>query len=162
MKNFNIYTTGVYGLSSEEFFERILSNQIDTFVDIRRRRAVRGSKFAFVNSQRLQDKLKEIGVNYLHILDLAPTNEIREAQKEADKKAKVKKRERDELGEEFKNLYKKEILEKYHLEDLLSELNSLNAKNVVLFCVEKEPCACHRSLVTDEINAKYQIPIKHL
>jgi len=162
MKNFNFYTTGVYGLSSDEFFERILSNQIDTFVDIRRRRAVRGSKFAFVNSQRLQDKLKEIGVNYIHVLDLAPTNEIREAQKEADKKAKVKKRERDELGEEFKNLYREEILEKYDLENLFSNLNSLNSKNVVLFCVEKEPCACHRSLVTDKINAKYQIPIKHL
>lgn len=162
MKNFNFYTTGVYGLSSDEFFERILSNQIDTFVDIRRRRAVRGSKFAFVNSQRLQDKLKEIGVNYLHILDLAPTNEIREAQKEADKKAKVKKRERDELGEEFKNLYREEILEKYDLENLFSNLSSLNSKNVVLFCVEKEPCACHRSLVTDKINAKYQIPVKHL
>lgn len=162
MKNFNFYTTGVYGLSSDEFFERILSNQIDTFVDIRRRRAVRGSKFAFVNSQRLQDKLKEIGVNYLHVLDLAPTNEIREAQKEADKKAKVKKRERDELGEEFKNLYREEILEKYNLENLFSNLSSLNSKNVVLFCVEKEPCACHRSLVADKINAKYQIPIKHL
>jgi len=162
MKSFNFYTTGVYGLSSDEFFERISSNEIDTFVDIRRRRAVRGSKFAFVNSQRLQDKLKEIGVNYIHILDLAPTNEIREAQKEADKKAKVKKRERDELGEEFKNLYREEILEKYNLENLFSILNSLNSKNVVLFCVEKEPCACHRSLVTDKINAKYQIPIKHL
>lgn len=162
MKNFNVYTTGVYGLSSEDFFDRITSNQIDAFIDIRRRRAVRGSKFAFVNSQRLQGKLKDLGVNYIHVLDLAPTNEIREAQKEADKIAKVKKRERDELGEEFKQLYKQEILAKYNLEDLFSKLANLNAKNVLLFCVEKESCACHRSLVTDKINTEYQIPIIHL
>lgn len=162
MKNINIYTTGVYGLSADEFFDRILTNQIDTFVDIRRRRAVRGSKFAFVNSQRLQNKLKEIGVNYVHILDLAPTNEIREAQKEADKMGKIKKRERDILGEEFKKLYKEEILDKYNLEELLFKLGSIKAKNIAFFCVEKEHCACHRSLVTDRISANYQIPIKHL
>jgi hypothetical protein len=162
MKNFNFYTTGVYGLSNDEFFERIFSNRIDTFIDIRRRRAVRGAKFAFVNSKRLQDKLRELGVNYLHILDLSPTIEIREAQKEADKKAKVSKRERNELGDEFKHLYREEILRKYDLEKLFFILNSLNSKNVVLFCVEKEPCACHRSLVTDKIHAEYNFPIKHL
>lgn len=162
MKNLTIYTTGVYGLSSEAFFERILSNQIDTFVDIRRRRAVRGSAFAFANSQRLQDKLSTLGVQYIHIVDLAPTNELIKLQSDADKKAKIKTRERSELDEKFKNIYKKEILEKYDLAHLLSELKRLNAQNVLFFCLEKDPCACHRSLVTAKIQAMYQIPIKHL
>ena len=125
--NFNFFTTGVYGLTSEEFFERLLANQIDTFVDVRRRRAVRGSKFAFVNSNKLQERLKTLGIKYLHILDLAPTNEIREAQKLADKLNNIKKRERNELGDEFKELYNKEILSKYNLEDLFSRLNNLNS-----------------------------------
>jgi uncharacterized protein (DUF488 family) len=162
MKNYKIYTSGVYGLSSEAFFERVISNQIDTFIDIRRRRAVRGSRFSFVNSQKLQDKLNELSINYIHILDLAPTKEIREAQKEADKSAKVKKRERDELGIEFKTLYIDEILKKYNLEEMFTKLNRLNAKNILFFCVEKHHCACHRSLVTDKIYSEYLIPVKHL
>jgi uncharacterized protein (DUF488 family) len=131
-------------------------------VDIRRRRAVRGSAFAFANSQRLQDKLSALGVQYIHIVDLAPTNELIKLQSDADKKAKIKTRERSELDEQFKNIYKKEILEKYDLAHLLSELKRLNAQNVLFFCLEKDPCACHRSLVTAKIQAMYQIPIKHL
>ena len=62
------YTIGVYGLTAEEFFNKLTQNGIDTFVDIRRRRAVRGAKFSFVNSLRLQNKLAELKINYLHII----------------------------------------------------------------------------------------------
>lgn len=57
-----IYTIGVYGFNEEEFFNNIVSANIDTFVDIRKRRGVRGSKYSFANSKRLQAKLKELGV----------------------------------------------------------------------------------------------------
>jgi hypothetical protein len=115
-----------------------------------------------VNSNKLQERLKTLGIKYLHILDLAPTNEIREAQKLADKLNNIKKRERNELGDEFKELYNKEILAKYNLEDLFSRLNNLNSKNIILFCVEKEPCACHRSLISDKLMENYQIQTLHL
>lgn len=152
MTQAQFYTLGVYGLTAEEFFNKLTQNQIDTFVDIRRRRAVRGSKFSFVNSKRLQNKLAELKINYLHVLELSPTNEIRNLQKEADKKTGVAKRERNELGETFISEYKRQILSNYDLNKLLSELEKFGSSKAVLFCVEKEPSACHRSLVTEKLS----------
>jgi uncharacterized protein (DUF488 family) len=78
------YTIGVYGSTEKEFFKNITDNKIDTFCDIRQRRGVRGSKYAFVNSNRLQQRLHELDVKYGHVLELAPNTEIRELQKEVD------------------------------------------------------------------------------
>jgi len=43
------YTIGVYNSTEKEFFDKLTKNNIDTFCDIRQRRGVRGSKYAFVN-----------------------------------------------------------------------------------------------------------------
>ena len=53
-----LFTIGVFGFSNDDFFEKLIDNQIDTFCDIRRRRGVRGAKYSFVNSNRLQNKMK--------------------------------------------------------------------------------------------------------
>ena len=146
------YTIGVYGSTAEEFFNKLTQNEIDTFVDIRRKRVVRGSKFSFVNSKRLQNKLAELKINYLHILELAPTNEIRNMQKEVDKINSVPKRKRNELGETFISEYKNQILSHYDMNEMLSLLNKISSSKAVLFCVEKEASACHRSLVTEKLS----------
>jgi uncharacterized protein (DUF488 family) len=156
------YTIGVYGKTSEEFFHDLVSNQIDTFVDLRRRRAVRGSNFSFVNSKKLQTRLQDLEIKYLHILELAPTNEIRELQKENDKTLNVAKRKRGELGEVFKKEYRAKILDKYDLKILIKQLEILNAQKIVLFCVEKEPKACHRSLISDKLQEKFLFTTYHL
>jgi len=57
-----IYTIGVY--SENEFFQKLIDNEIDSFCDIRRGRAVRGSQYAFANSQRLQEKLRGLSIKY--------------------------------------------------------------------------------------------------
>lgn len=145
------YTMGVYGLKDHEFFGKLLENGIDTFIDIRRRRAVRGSEYVFVNSNRLQNKLKELGINYIHILDLAPTNEIREAQKKADAQTGTAKRTREELGPIFKHKYEKEILEKYDIGQLTDQLVQIGCRKALLFCVERQPNACHRSIVANKL-----------
>jgi hypothetical protein len=69
------YTIGVYNKSEQEFFNSLIGNNIDTFCDIRQRRGVRGSKYSFVNSTRLQEKLSNLDIKYGHIIDLAPTQE---------------------------------------------------------------------------------------
>ena len=66
MKLPEIYTIGVYGSSEKEFFQKLIDNNIDTFCDIRLRRAVRGAQYAFANSQRLQNKLSDLSITYLH------------------------------------------------------------------------------------------------
>jgi len=146
-----IYTIGVYGSTEPDFFRKLTNNQIDTFCDIRRRRAVRGALYAFVNSERLQDKLRTLSINYIHETGLAPTIELMSVQDKSDKLHKVKRRERIELDTSFKKAYKDKILSKFDIKVFIAELEKSGCKKIVLFCVEKLPTACHRSLVTDKI-----------
>jgi len=159
----DIYTIGVYESSEKEFFQILIDNNIDTFCDIRRRRAVRGSEYAFVNSKRLQDKLENLSINYLHELGLAPTNEIRHLQLASDDIHKVPHRQRTELDSDFKEKYLKEILSQFDFEQFFTTLDELKTKRLVFFCVEKSASACHRSLVTNKIQEMFpRIKINHL
>lgn len=155
------YTIGVYNSTEEEYFEKLQANNIDTFCDIRQRRGVRGSKYAFVNSNRLQQRLRDLGINYGHVIGLAPTTEIRELQKIADSQMGEYKRNRDKLGSVFSRTYHERILKQFDFEYFLEQLNHLNAQRVVLFCVEEKHEACHRSLVAEELTNQGYI-IQHL
>ena len=93
-----ILTIGVYGYDEDEFFAALQEAGVDLFCDIRLRRGVRGAQYAFANSQRLQARLEEMGIAYLHRKDLAPTKEIRSLQFAADDAKKVAKRQRDTLS----------------------------------------------------------------
>ena len=71
-------TLGVYGFTAEAFFEALQRAGVDTFCDIRWRRGVRGREYAFANSGRLQQRLGELGMRYLHLRELAPTPALRQ------------------------------------------------------------------------------------
>lgn len=157
-----VYTIGVYGTTKESFFHSLVVNGIDTFCDIRQRRGVRGTKYAYVNSMSLQSKLSDLGINYIYAKDLAPTTEIREKQHAEDALKDERKRDRKELGHAFKCAYEKLILEGYDFTTLLNSFQEMNARKVVLFCVEENPLACHRSLVAAELHKKYKLIIKHI
>ena len=145
------FTIGVYGSTEDEYFKKLIDNNIDAFCDIRQRRGVRGAKYAFVNSNRLQQRLIEMDIKYAHFIGLAPTKEIRELQKEADAKEGISKRDRSKLGSVFTAAYKYEILNNFDFDAFLAKLDDVAASNVVLFCVEEKPAACHRSIVSDKL-----------
>jgi len=150
-----IYTIGVYGWSEKEFFQKLVENKIDLFCDIRRRRAVRGSEYAFANSERLQHSLANLSIRYLHETRLAPTVEIIKLQDKFDKSHKVQRRKREELGDVFKKAYMDKILSHFDFQKFANDLEQENVKRIVLFCVERSPRACHRSLVTDKIKEMF-------
>ena len=155
------FTIGVYNSTEQEYFKKLTDNNIDTFCDIRQRRGVRGSQYAFVNSNRLQQKLNELDIKYGHVIDLAPTSEIRDLQKEADEQKGELKRDRNKLGQIFTITYKDRILSKFDFDSFIDKLNEVDANKVVLFCVEEKPEACHRSIVTDKLK-KLGYKITHL
>ena len=158
-----LYTIGVYGSSENDFFRKLTENQIDTFCDIRRRRAVIGALYAFVNSKRLQDKLRDLSINYIHETRLSPTAEIMHVQDKSDKQHKIKRRDRAELDVAFKKAYVDRILSKFDIKEFIRQIETSGIKKIVLFCVEKLPAACHRSLVTDKIKKLFpRIRITHL
>ena len=155
------FTIGVYNSTEQEYFKKLTDNNIDTFCDIRQRRGVRGSQYAFVNSNRLQERLDQLDIKYGHVLGLAPTSEIRELQKEVDNQQGELKRDRNKLGQVFTIAYKDRILSKFDLDNFIEKLDEIGASRVVLFCVEEKPQACHRSIVTDKLE-KLGYKITHL
>ena len=145
------FTIGVFNSSEKEYFNKLTDNHIDTFCDIRQRRGIRGSEYSFVNSNRLQSKLIELDIKYGHILELAPTTEIRELQKESDNQLGEHKRDRKTLSKVFIIAYKNKILNKFDFGSFIEKLDNIGAKRIVLFCVEEKYEACHRSIVSDKL-----------
>lgn len=146
------YSIGVYGSTEKEYFNKLTDNNVDVFCDIRQRRGVRGAKYSFVNSKRLQAKLNSLDIEYLHIKELAPTTEIRDLQKEADNLNKETKTKRNKLGEVFTIAYKNKVLNFFEFDSFINELVKIDAKRIVLFCVEEKHEACHRSIVTTKLH----------
>jgi len=156
------FTVGVYNSTEKEFFEKLTKNNIDTFCDIRQRRGVRGARYSFVNSNRLQQKLNDLEIKYGYIPELAPTTEIRGLQKEIDLIMGELKRERHELSKDFIIEYKNKVLTNFDFETYFDKLDQVSANRIVLFCVEEFPEACHRSIVTDELKEKFNYKVTHL
>jgi uncharacterized protein (DUF488 family) len=156
------FTIGVYNSSENQFFDKLTQNNIDTFCDIRQRRGVRGAKYAFVNSNRLQQRLNDLEIKYGYVPDLAPTSEIRELQKEIDEEKGELKRERQELGKVFVIEYKNRILKNFDFEKFFESLEQIGASRIALFCVEEHANACHRSIVADKLMNNFNCKITHL
>lgn len=152
---------GVYGFDEHTFFETLLNANIDIFVDTRRRRAVRGTKYAFANSRRLQSRLEDFGILYVHRLDLAPSNETRRAQDHADVASGIRRHERDMLTDTFKEAYHHDCLEHLSSDQLMDELGPGN-DSILVFCVEKNPSACHRSLLASRLASDLGAEVHHL
>lgn len=157
-----IATIGGYGFTEASFLEALQKARVDTFIDVRQRRGMRGARYAFLNSSRLQSLLASAGIRYVHALDLAPTAIVRETQKKNDRASRVAKRDRTELSPDFVQKYKSEILARFDADPLMRALNGATA--IVLFCVEGQPSACHRSLAAEHLLQFFgsEQPVEHL
>lgn len=157
----SLVTIGVYGWTEAAFFAALQQAGVDTFIDIRRRRGVRGADYAFANSQRLQARLAELGIRYVHRLDLAPSRETRSQQDAVDKTSKTAKRQRAVLDLAFAAAYRRERLDSFDSRQFLDDLGP-HARVVALFCVERAPAACHRSLVATRLQSDLGVKVRHL
>jgi hypothetical protein len=152
MESVDIITIGAFGWRKEAFFARLLEAKVAVFCDVRRRRGVRGAEYAWVNSLRLQQRPALLDIDYQHRLDLAPTNAVREVQSRADTASGTAKRSRTQLGDAFVAAYGADVLEAFDAEEFLSGARSAGGP-VCLFCVERLPTACHRSLLADRLGS---------
>jgi uncharacterized protein (DUF488 family) len=152
-------TIGVYGFSAEAFLAALKAAEVGLVLDVRQRRGVRGSEYAWANSQRLQSSLSEAGIGYEHHKELAPTTELRQLQYAEDARQGVGKRSRAELAAEYVERYTREVLDQVDL-DPIAELVATDTG--ALLCVERDPEACHRSLIAERLTAEYGLPVSHL
>jgi uncharacterized protein (DUF488 family) len=155
-----LVTVGVYGWSSDRFIEALRTADVRQLLDVRQRRGVRGSEYAWANSKRLQTVLAEAGIAYRHHPELAPTTELRHLQYAEDSRQGVGKRSRAELAPEYVARYIRERLDRVDLAAIAEAMPANRA--AALFCVERDPEACHRSLVADRMAAELGLRVEHL
>ena len=127
---------------------------------MRQRRGVRGREYAWSNARRLQAALAEAGIGYRHHRELAPTTELRRLQHREDDRLGVGKRSRAGLAPEYRERYLREILGKVDLGPIVTRLPADAA--AALLCVERDPEACHRSLIAERLSAEFGLQIRHL
>jgi uncharacterized protein (DUF488 family) len=155
-----IATIGVYDWDLEHFLEALRECSVAQLVDVRQRRGVRGREYAWANAKRLQAALAQAGVEYRHRPELAPTTELRHVQYEEDDRQGVGKRSRSELAPAYAERYTREILDAADLGSVVEELPHVGI--AALFCVERDPEACHRSLVAARLAAEYGLEVVHI
>jgi uncharacterized protein (DUF488 family) len=155
-----VATIGVYGASLETFLAAAHAADVRLVIDVRQRRGVRGREYAWANAQRLQAALVRERIAYSHHKELAPTTELRRLQYAEDTRQGVGKRSRQVLAPEYVERYRREILDQVDLNAVVAEMPADGA--TALLCVERDPEACHRSLVAERLARELGVEIVHL
>jgi uncharacterized protein (DUF488 family) len=155
----SIATIGVYGFDRDSFLEALAAAGIDLLLDVRQRRGVRGSEYAWANARRLQAALAEANIGYTHLKELAPTTELRELQYREDARLGEGKRSRTVLAPEYARRYTEEILDRVDLGPVVSWIGKSSA---ALLCVERDPEACHRALIAARLQRDWDFSVEHL
>ncbi len=155
-----IATIGVYEFDAASFIRALDAAGVTQVIDIRQRRGVRGSEYAWANAQRLQGRLADERIGYEYHPELAPDTDMRQLQYREDARQGVGKRSRVHLSPEYIRVYTEEILDLVPLEPLVRRLpvHGIGA----LLCVEATAEACHRSLVAQRLAERFDFEVVNL
>ncbi len=121
---------------------------------------MRGREYAWANAARLEVALAAAGIDYRHVKELAPTTELRQLQYAEDARAGVGKRSRTELAPAYVERYAREILDPVGVKPIIDALPADGS--AALLCVERDPEACHRSLIAARVSEEHGMSVTHL
>jgi uncharacterized protein (DUF488 family) len=152
-------TIGVYGFDGASFVRALEEAQVTLLLDVRQRRGVRGGEYAWANARRLEAALAEAGIAYSHLPELAPTTEMRQLQYREDERRGEGKRSRTELAPEYVSRYTEQVLDRVDLEPIV---RFVGRQRAALLCVERDPAACHRSLIAARLERELGGEVTHL
>lgn len=140
----NLFTIGFTQKKAEQFFETLMKAGVKRVIDTRLNNVSQLAGFAKKND--LEYFLRKIGeIEYIHILDLAPTKDILEEYKKKQINWAI-------YEKRFNQLITERQIEKKVNSDLLDE--------ACLLCSEAKPHNCHRRLVAEYLQSKLNTPIK--
>lgn len=154
-----VLTIGVYGFDRSRFLAALAGAEVNLLLDVRQRRGVRGSEYAWANSARLQAALLEAGIDYTHLKELAPTTAMRQLQYREDERLGEGKRNRTRLAPAYAERYTAEVLDRVELEPVA---RWIGRRRPALLCVERDPEACHRSLIAERLQRDHGFEVEHL
>ncbi|MDJ0534448.1 MAG: DUF488 domain-containing protein [Xenococcaceae cyanobacterium MO_207.B15] len=143
----NLFTIGFTKKTAQEFFTLLSEAGVKRIIDTRLNNVSQLAGFA--KRKDLEYFLKEIAnIEYLHILDLAPTKDILDNYKK--KKGDWK-------------TYEKSFLELMQKRKIENKISPAILDGGCLLCSEAKPHNCHRRLVAEYLNNKLgNISICHL
>jgi len=147
MENSKLFTIGFTKKSAETFFSLLNSAAVRRVLDIRLNNVSQLAGFA--KRDDLRFFLKAVsGIEYLHLPELAPMQEILNAYKQS-------KQGWDQYESDFLKLLSARKIENKVSRDLIDY--------GCLLCSEEAPDHCHRRLVAEYLRDKWgNIDIKHL
>jgi len=144
-----LYTIGFTRKSAETFFSQLKASGVRTLIDSRLNN--RSQLAGFAKQNDLRYFLREIGnIDYVHLPQLAPTQEILDA-------FKKKKGSWADYERSFRALMGSRKIEKEFRPELF--------ENACLLCSEHKPHHCHRRLVAEYLRERWngiEIEIEHL
>jgi len=141
-----VYTIGYEGLSFESYVNRLLKHDVRLLCDVRKNPLSR--KFGFSKGV-LSRLLPKLGIEYLHIPDLGIRSVMRQELNSPNDYAKLFRSYRKTLPQKTESLQLLERLFKEH-------------KRIALTCYEREHHSCHRHCVSDYLEKKSDIRIRHI
>ena len=146
-QNIDLFTIGFTKKTARDFFELLTKVGVKRIIDTRLNNVSQLSGFA--KRKDLEYFLKEIaGIEYIHLLDLAPTKELLNP---------YKKKQSDW------QTYEKNFLDLMKQRQIENKLTSNILDGGCLLCSEASPHHCHRRLVAEYLDNKLgNINICHL
>jgi uncharacterized protein (DUF488 family) len=146
-KPINLFTIGFTQKSAQKFFETLQEAGVKQVVDTRLNNVSQLAGFA--KRADLEYFLKSIGgISYVHILDLAPTQDILD---------EYKKNKGDWA------VYEQKFLQLIASRQIEKKISPSQLDSACLLCSEAKPHHCHRRLVAEYLNGKWgSINICHL
>jgi uncharacterized protein (DUF488 family) len=148
MTRASVFTIGFTRSSAEHFFERLLSAGVKKVVDVRLHNTSQLSGFA--KSDDLRYLLEKIGeIKYIHQVILAPSDTI----------LKAYKKEKGDWS-----VYEGHFLRLMAERQIEKRFNPEMLDGVCLLCSEDKPHHCHRRLVCEYLNKKWDdaLDVHHL
>ena len=155
-----IATIGDVRLDVGRFLRALRAADVRVLIDVRQRRGVRGSEYAWANSARCRRPWVRPASNTAITRSWRRPPSCGKLQYREDAKSGAGKRSRTELAPEYRDRYTSEILSQVDLAAFVASLPSDGT--TALLCVERDPEACHRSLIAERLAAKHGLSVTHL
>lgn len=142
-----IFTIGFTKKSAEAFFTRLQRAGVKRLVDVRLNNVSQLAGFTKKNDLRYFTK-SICNIEYVHLLDLAPTSEILDAYKKTDGDWEV---------------YERRFLDLMHSRNIQETVPREILDGACLLCSEEKPHHCHRRLVAEYLKESWgDVEIEHL